>query len=424
MKILLIFFYLLPVLLYGQSNTSWTLQDCIDTALINNSKIRIANLNLAISGVNANSSKFNFLPSVNGNASHGYNFGQTIDPFTNQFATDRVQYNNFYLSSSLTLFSGLTNHYTKKITGIDQNISALNLQIEKRNISIDIIGAYLQAKLNEEIVFLKEKRLTYSKAQTIKAKLRESLNYDTKQKRLQIEAQSSKDAYELVLAKNDLLKSLNLLQTIVGLAPSSDFNLSDSLVFKGEFSVDEKLANELELEKKIIESQQLKGQLSPSLSLNGSLGSGYSENNKFLSPSGDFAPKPFDVQLGENFYQSISASLTIPIFNGVNSYSRIKVNQLEYEQVKIQSTENIRQRENQLLRYQMDVTNNKEAVLAAEVAYEAYKLLFSEAEIQLENNAISYYGYLEIKDQFFIAQSELVQSKYRLKFSQLILHSF
>jgi outer membrane protein len=379
---------------------------------------------LNIASINYKTSQHNYLPTINGNASHGYNFGQTIDPFTNQFATNRVQFNNFYLSSSLTLFAGLANHYTKKINGINQQISAINLQIEKRNIIIDVISSYLQVKLNQEIVRLKVEHLTFSTQQLKKAKLLESLNYETKQKRLQIEAQFSKDNYDLILAENDLKKSLLLLQQVIGRDLDSTFSLNENLNYTSIFSVDEELLNKLEAERNLYLAKQFKGQLSPRLVLNGSLGSGYSENNKFISSTGEFISKPFDIQLGENFYQSISATLTIPVFNSLSPYANIKINQLESEQTEISNIERLKALENQILLYKREISNNEEAVLAANYNLESFALLFEEAQMSFNNNAMDYFSYIQIKDMYYNAQSAHIQANYRLVFSKLIFSIF
>jgi outer membrane protein len=424
MRTLLMLILFSPLLLYSQNSTVWTLQNCIDSALENNSKIRLTQLDFSIADANFKSSKLSFLPTISGSASHGYNFGQTIDPFTNEFATNRVQYNNFYLSSSMMLFSGLSNHYNKKLSGLDQAILALNFEIEKRNISIDILSAYLQVKLNQEIALLKEKHLLFTTEQLRKIRLLRSVNYTTEQKLLEMQAQEAKDLYELTLVNNDLKKGLFLLQTLIGKTPDSTFQISDSITLDIQILTDELLLGKLQTERKIIEAKQIKGQLSPQLFLNGSLGSGYSENNKFLAPNGELIPKPFNEQLEGNFYQSISATLIIPIFSGADSYSIIKIKELEYQQIEIENQERVRQKENQILQYQLDIENQKEALKMLKKSFEAHEKLFVNAQIKYYNNSISLYDYLQSKEAFFNAESELIQATYRLEFTKLILLLF
>jgi len=154
---------------YAQSITenTWTLEQCIDSALVNNYAIGTANIKSDIANVQLKNAKYSYLPSLNGGATHGYNWGQTIDPFTNQFATNRVQYNNFYLSSSLVLFSGLQNYYGQKIIEIDWQSQAYNKQIEERNLKIQVATTYLQVLLNNEIYLALKEQLKLTQIQKV-----------------------------------------------------------------------------------------------------------------------------------------------------------------------------------------------------------------------------------------------------------------
>ncbi|MBK9627660.1 MAG: hypothetical protein IPO56_08130 [Flavobacteriales bacterium] len=67
--------------------------------------------------------QWGFLPNLNAAATHGYNWGQTIDRYTNTFATDRVRTNNFYLGSDWMLFGGLSQQNQFKQAKLD-NLSA------------------------------------------------------------------------------------------------------------------------------------------------------------------------------------------------------------------------------------------------------------------------------------------------------------
>ena len=84
----------------------WTLQRCLDHAFEYNLQIKLAGLGEISADIGTQSAKGAFLPNLNGNASHGYNFGRTVDPFTNQFVeSSRIQSNSFGLSTGMTLFN-------------------------------------------------------------------------------------------------------------------------------------------------------------------------------------------------------------------------------------------------------------------------------------------------------------------------------
>ena len=94
---------LLFVLFTVQANSQegWTLEKCINYAYENNIDIKRQRLVVANAEKEFLKSKVNFLPDLNGFVTHSYNYGQTIDQYTNEFATSRVQSNNFNLQSNV-----------------------------------------------------------------------------------------------------------------------------------------------------------------------------------------------------------------------------------------------------------------------------------------------------------------------------------
>ena len=84
-------------------DSAWSLQRCINHAFEHNLQIKQSALNNDRSEIGLISAKGAFLPSLNASGSHGYNIGMTIDPFTNEFATDAIQSNSFGLNSGITL---------------------------------------------------------------------------------------------------------------------------------------------------------------------------------------------------------------------------------------------------------------------------------------------------------------------------------
>src|SRR5665647_92643 len=103
---LLLLLLIIPVFAHAQK--VWSLEDCINYALANNIQIKQQRLSLKLQEYSLLQSKTQFLPSLNGNVYHGYNFGKTVDRYTNSFANTQVQSDNFGISSQMTLFNGFT----------------------------------------------------------------------------------------------------------------------------------------------------------------------------------------------------------------------------------------------------------------------------------------------------------------------------
>ncbi|MBO74070.1 MAG: hypothetical protein CMD33_02225, partial [Flavobacteriales bacterium] len=58
---------------------AWTLQRCLDHAFEHNIQIQLGQLGETSAAIGTQNAKGAFLPNLNGNLSHGYNFGRTID---------------------------------------------------------------------------------------------------------------------------------------------------------------------------------------------------------------------------------------------------------------------------------------------------------------------------------------------------------
>ena len=81
------------------AQSPWSLQKCIDHAFEHNLQIKQSDLGNDQADIGLLSAKGAFLPSINTSGSHGYNIGMTLDPFTNEFASDAIQSNSFGVNS-------------------------------------------------------------------------------------------------------------------------------------------------------------------------------------------------------------------------------------------------------------------------------------------------------------------------------------
>jgi outer membrane protein len=154
MKLILKYITLLFLILLGNKSFAqqqWTLQQCIEHAMKNNLQVRIAVLNNELNQANLKQSKANVLPNLNFGANNTYNFGKTIDRFTNQFANTRVQSINLGLQSQWNLFNGLQNYHTIKQNEINLMTGKYDIDRTKNDVSLNIANAFLQIVLATRI---------------------------------------------------------------------------------------------------------------------------------------------------------------------------------------------------------------------------------------------------------------------------------
>ncbi|MBL0355874.1 MAG: TolC family protein [Chitinophagaceae bacterium] len=82
-KYLLIALFVAAALFAKGQSARLTLNECIETALKNNTDIKQKELQMSNANVNFRQAKNNRLPSLQSQYNYGINNGRSIDPFTN-----------------------------------------------------------------------------------------------------------------------------------------------------------------------------------------------------------------------------------------------------------------------------------------------------------------------------------------------------
>lgn len=449
----------------------WDLQKCIDYALENNLSIQQSSLNIERAEIGLTQSKFSLLPNLNAQATHGYNFGQRIDPFTNQFATERVQSNNFFMSSNLDLFNGFSKVNAVKRSEADVKASRYDLETIRNDISLQLCLAYLQILRNRENAAIAREQLNLTESQVTRTQTLVDAGQLSKGFLYDIQAQLAQEELNLVNAENGTdLAILNLTQ-IMQLTPqeAADFeivtpDLSDEgkelldqsamdIYIRAKQEMPQMQAAELRKQFAEYDLKVAGGNLYPSLSLSGSIGSGYSGANRVLVgegtnlgqvpigeahvqgstipvvsiqeqtvyTDGDYKTKSFADQLSDNFNQNIQLNLVIPIFNGLSARSnlnRAKINQLDaeirYSQVSNQLRFDIEQA-------YADAKAAMNSFMASQKAVFALKESFDNAQIRFDQGVINTVEFNDIKTQYTNAQSSMTNAKFDFVFRTKIL---
>lgn len=369
-------FLLIPLGLSVQAQTPMTLQQCLVQALAKNPDIRNATLDADLADKAHDQAYWSFLPNLNGAATHGYNWGKTIDQYTNTFATDRVRTNNFYLSSDVMLFQGLRKQNTLKQTDLDEQAAGKALEAMRNDVSTSVVRAYLDLLGLQEQVRAAEIQANASKDQQANTQALYDAGRVARADLLDMEAQLAQDQYTVEDLKIQAEKAkLSLAQLMfLGTDELGSFEVVAPSI--GDLAITEPTATVQEVLAKVVASNPAYAQADlsmqsadrgiaiaranalPSLSFNASLGTGYSGRN--YEPVGPqllngyyeigttqggeavYAPiygqatqvKSFSQQLNDNLNESVGFTLSVPIFNNMaNKYATDRA-RVQYEQAK------------------------------------------------------------------------------------------
>ncbi len=464
---LILYSFLLSVLFAGTTHAQnagnpWTLQQCIDYALKNNLQIRQTELGQETNKVILAQDKANLLPSLNASAYHNYNFGRTIDPYTNTFANSEVLSENFSVSSGLVLFNGLQKVNTIKQGQFDLLSSKEDVDKMKNDISLNIASAYLQILFSDELLTVAINQVGISQIQVERTKKLVDAGALAKGNLLQLQAQLAGDQLSQANAQNQVdLSYLNLIQ-LLDMDSVGGFSIvkpalsmpSETLLSVGPAHIYSMAvatqpavkSAEYKLKSSDMQLKIAKGGAYPRLSIIGSLATGYSGADKQLvgtpvitgaQPNGDVTATgvlvytpiyniqtevvPFTDQLSSNFNRSVGFSLTVPIFNGYQTHANIQKAIIQYKTADL----NLKMQELQLRKTIQQAYADANAALikyqatkkAVESTQEAFKYIDQKFNVGMVNSL----DYNDAKNKLVKAESDLLQAKYDYIFKIKVL---
>src|SRR5687767_291199 len=120
---------------------------------------------MSASNINRKQARTNLLPDLNAIINHGINQGRSIDPFTNQYATQQINYAGYNINSDVVLFQGLSLQNAARRDAYLYDASKMDWQQAKDNLTLNIIIAYLQVLNNEDIILSAASGAALSKQQ-------------------------------------------------------------------------------------------------------------------------------------------------------------------------------------------------------------------------------------------------------------------
>ena len=225
-SIICILLFFLPTVHQAQSVKRWSIQECIEYAIANNYQLAQNTLNVTQSEQTLLQTKAGALPTLNGSANHTYNFGRRIDPFSNQFATNRVLSQNFSLSSNVSLFNGFSNTQTILANQLSVIAAKYSNDQLKNDIALQVTNAFLQIILADELFEIADNQLKLTREQTERGKLLYEAGRTARGDFLQSEAQLANEELNVIRSKNTAeLAKLSLAQ-LLSLESAEEFDIS------------------------------------------------------------------------------------------------------------------------------------------------------------------------------------------------------
>lgn len=421
-----------------RAQDGWTLERCIGYAIDNNIQIKQSELQKESARLDKSQSLAQLFPNLNANTGFNVNFGRNIDPGTNQFVNEQVNSNSFRVGSNVTLFNGLRLLNTFKQSQLDLLAAGYNLEGLSNDMSMNIATAFMQIMFSEEILQVAQEQMDVATEQLQRTKKLVDAGTLPLGTLYDVEAQLASNELQVVNAENALSAALLNLKQMLDLPTSDEFRIMrpevdlpmETLENRTVGTVyDHALKNwpQIKARETNLESARKTEQIAfatytPTLSANGSLNTFYSSSYEDIDfTTFERTPIPYGEQLDRNLSESVGLTLSIPIFNGLQSRTSVHKARLGRMNAELQLQDQKNQLYSSVQQAYNDASAAKRQFDASDKSVKAMEKAFEYAEQRYQVGMMNSLEFNTASNNLARARSELLRAKFDYIFKMKVL---
>ena len=380
------------------AQNDWTMQQCMQYALEHNHEVKQAELKLDNYKAQKTNAVGSFLPYVDANIGAQYNFGRAIDPETNGYTDVSTFYNGYQLSASLPVFDGFSRLHALKAAKASELMGKSTLRKQQDQTALNVLQAYANVAYYDGLVKMADEKVQETSLLLKQTRLFEEVGRKSAADVAQVESQEAEAHYELTRQQNLYASALLDLKKAMALPLGEELRLKsekdNSVVELGMAEADSSLFTphsslsslhpELQTARYQVQAskhewRQARASFFPSLSLSAGLNTSY-----YKTLHSDMAAS-FRDQLNNNMGEYLGATLSIPLFNRLQTITNIRKAKNNYriaqealEQKRLELEKLSREAWLDWLGYQKQTVQMVKKVEADSIAYQLTKRQFEE----------------------------------------------
>ena len=400
--------------------TRFSLEDCLKYAEEHNYTLQNAKLDQSVSEINYKQAKLQMSPTVSASASQGFSYSHS----SMNGGADWT--GNYGLSAGVTLFKGLNTFNTIKQRKLDITQNSLLFEQQKNQLNIQIVQAFLNILMNEELSVYQKEVINKSREQMQQGYQRYKVGQILESDYLLLQAQYVSDSVNYENTLLNLNNNYITLKALLAISPSTPIDIQKpdtssmlkNLMIPSLQEVVDKAFDylpELKYSQNRIESANYdvkiaKSSYYPSLSLNAGVSTGYSSNNG-----------AFGTQLGDRLGENVGLSLNIPIYNQNRARASVKIAKIGVQQAENDLQEkqiNILQ---DLEKYYVSVNEAENDYRVATIREKAYAANFEAYNMKFMYGTITAADLLTQQNNYLSALNTYMQNKYSFVLQRKIL---
>lgn len=306
---------------------AWTVERCMKFAVEHNHEVNIQALqldNLRADRVRAVGA---FLPSAGASIGGQYNFGRAIDPETNTYTNVNTFYNGYQVYAALPVFDGFSRLHALRAARASVLMGQSVLRQQQDETALAVLQAYTSALYYQGTIAMAREKVEETALLLKQTRLLEEVGRKSAADVAQVESQAAEAEYHLTQQQN-LYESASLeLKKVMAWPLASDLVIdADVPALPPTDSVDYSLsprhasleASRLQTDVARHEWHQARSALYPSVSLNVGMSTTYYKTLRSSTAT------PFSEQFRNNRGEYIGATLSIPLFNRLQSVNGIR----------------------------------------------------------------------------------------------------
>ena len=419
--------FAVPVRSHAQE--TWDLEQCIDYAIAHNLTVKQREAARDQSEIDANTARWSRLPDLNGNASHSFNFGRSLQA-NNTYQRINTQSTGFGLSTSIPLFTGMQIPNNIALSKLNLQAAVADLDKAKEDVSVQVASAYLQALFNQELAKVAHEQVALSREMLVQKEAFFENGKVSESEWLEAKARVAQDELSAVQADNNCGLSLLELTQLLELPSPEGFQIAIPDVRMGLLA--ENLVSPAEIYSQAVTAKpailaaqyRLQGAArSIKIAQSGfypqlSFGAGLSTNYYNISGRENAAFRP---QLRDNFSQYLGFSLSVPLFNRLSTRNRVRSAKVEQLSLTWQLEEAKKSLYKEIQQAYYNAVNAKTQYQSSQTASEAAEASFRLMKEKYANGKANATEYNEVRTNWMKALSDCIQAKYEYLFRTKIL---
>ncbi len=434
-----------------QAQETLTLEDCIEIALAQNFSVQRAQINAQGESIQYKQSRNALLPRINADYNYGVSNGRSIDPFTNAYVTEQLNFSNAGLGLSATVFNGFRLLNSLKQSSLNKAAAGMEVEEARQNRMLDVTLSFLQVLNARELVKLAETRLLTTREQLNRLEKLNEEESGNPSDFYDLKGQLALDQNAITDATNSLNNALEELKFLL----NTDADIeAESLVliteFKGQKLSAEGIyeqalqnlaaikARELRLEAAEKGVAVARSQYLPEISLFANLNTNYSsaarlfeesgtellETTDFVSISGtdynvftqetrfDSRGISYTDQLNNNLNSTIGVSVSIPLFNGFRAKNNVQLQKVEQDRAEVALAETKRALKQNITQAYNDWNAAATSYELLEEQVAAYEKSFAINEARFNLGVATSVEYITSKNRLDNARINLTNTRY------------